>query len=552
MSASARRLLRESGRPVAFSTLLLAGHQVAEALVPVVIGRIVDRSITTGDAAALGRWLGVLVVLFLLLSFAWRFGDRLAMHAIVDGDHRVRLDLVRVVLHPRRAAGDRSSGELLSVATSDSERLAYGAAAIGVLGGAVAAIVVAAVFLLQISVPLGLLVLLGLPVALVALERLARPLERRSEVEQEAAAEASSVAADILRGLRVVKGIGAEAPAADRYRRASRASLDATVRAAAFAGGHQGATSALTGLFLALVALVAGRLGVDGEISVGDAIAAIGLTQFLIGPVGRLSWSFGAARRSAASARRVDDVLESPVALQGSDHPGDAMPAVALRNVTSPGLDRVSFTCNEGEVLGVAADAATSRAIVELLALEAVAQSGSIEVGGSDVLGLDPEPTRALLLVSPHDADLFEGSLGDNIEARAGGEDAVKRAISAAAVDDVAAVLPGGLDGHVLARGASLSGGQRQRVALARALAADPPVLVLHDPTTAVDAVTEQSIAAGIRELRAGRSTVVVSTSSALLAITDRVVLVVDGAVVAASTHDELLTDARYRDLVLA
>ncbi len=87
--------------------------------------------------------------------------------------------------------------------------------------------------------------------------------------------------------------------------------------------------------------------------------------------------------------------------------------------------------------------------------------------------------------------------------------------------------------------GRSLSGGQRQRVALARALATDAPILVLHEPTTAVDAATEHRIAVGLRSFRAGRSTVVVTASATLLAAADRVVLVHDGEVVATGTHDD-------------
>ncbi|MGW4278087.1 ATP-binding cassette domain-containing protein, partial [Streptomyces seoulensis] len=101
--------------------------------------------------------------------------------------------------------------------------------------------------------------------------------------------------------------------------------------------------------------------------------------------------------------------------------------------------------------------------------------------------------------------------------------------------------------------GRSLSGGQRQRVLLARALRAEPPVLVVHDPTTAVDAVTEARIAQGLREIRQGRTTVVVTNSPALLAVTDRVVFLDGGRVGAEGTHGELArTHATYRTAVLA
>jgi putative ABC transport system ATP-binding protein len=113
-------------------------------------------------------------------------------------------------------------------------------------------------------------------------------------------------------------------------------------------------------------------------------------------------------------------------------------------------------------------------------------------------------------------------------------------------------VSPAGLDTLVGERGGTLSGGQRQRVVLGRALAAAPPVLVLHDPTTAVDAVTEARIAEGIKAVRRGRTTLVVATSPALLAVTDRVMLL-DGGPPVEGRHAALLRDdARYQAVVLA
>jgi putative ABC transport system ATP-binding protein len=126
-------------------------------------------------------------------------------------------------------------------------------------------------------------------------------------------------------------------------------------------------------------------------------------------------------------------------------------------------------------------------------------------------------------------------------------------ALVAAGADEVVAALPAGLDTVLDERGRSLSGGQRQRLALARALAADPPVLVLHDPTTAVDTVTESRVAEGLRAFRRDRTTIVVTTSPALLAVTDRVVLLDEGAVTAQGTHTALVAEhSRYRTAVLS
>ncbi|WP_344056701.1 ABC transporter ATP-binding protein, partial [Sphaerisporangium rubeum] len=122
-----------------------------------------------------------------------------------------------------------------------------------------------------------------------------------------------------------------------------------------------------------------------------------------------------------------------------------------------------------------------------------------------------------------------------------------------AGADEVARTVPHGLATAVGEQGRSLSGGQRQRVALARALAADRPVLVLHDPTTAVDAVTEARVAAGLRAFRRGRTTIVVTTSPALLAATDRVALLDEGRVVDTAPHAEMIRrHAAYRTAVLS
>ncbi|MFJ8660179.1 ABC transporter ATP-binding protein [Streptomyces sp. NPDC093795] len=556
-----RQAIRGQRRRVIAASLLGMTHQGCEALVPVVIGATIDTAVATGSSDALLRLLLVLAVLFLVLSTCYRTSARITEGSGELAAHRLRLDLAARVLHPRGGAdANRLPGALTSIATNDARRVGSVATVISYGVSAVAALVISAVALLRISVPLGLLVLLGIPPLLWLGHRISRPLERRSETEQERAAHASGVAADLVSGLRVLKGMGAESAAVARYRTTSQDSLSAALRAARSRAGHEGAVLALTGVFIAVIAVVGAYLAMDGTISVGDLVAAVGLAQFLLGPFQLLTYVNAELAQGRASARRIAEVLASPVTVADGDDVPDGPAAgghLALRGVTFGALRGVDLDLPAGSLTGVVTrDPAAAHDLLVCLAREADPAEGAVELDGSPLTSLDPDALRRVVLVAHHDADLFESTLLDNVRAGAGADDgtgAVERALRASAADDVARLLPDGGDTLLAERGRSLSGGQRQRVALARALAADRPVLVLHDPTTAVDTVTESRIAARLREVRRDRTTVLVTTSPALLAVTDRVVVLEDGSVRAAGHHTELLAaDATYRAAVLA
>ncbi|WP_410638748.1 ABC transporter ATP-binding protein [Amycolatopsis sp. lyj-346] len=556
MSTTGRQVLRRSiagqRRSVALAALLTAGHQGGEALVPVVIGVIIDQAVAGGSAGTLVTWLVVLGVLFAALSTSYRLGARFGERAAERAAHGLRLDVGRRVLHPGGVGGSGTlAGELVSIGTSDAKRVGTvnGVLPFGVAG--LAGLLVSAVVLLTMSLPLGLLVLLGTPPMLYLAHLIGKPLERRSEAEQERSAFASGVATDLVAGLRVLKGVGAERAAVDRYRRTSQDSLRATLRAARAQAWHNGALLALTGIFIAVVALVGGNLAAAGDISVGDLVAAVGLAQYLITPFSIFSWVNGELAQGRASAARIADVLNAPPSVGAGDAtlPVPAAGHVKLSALSRGALRDVGFEARPGELLGVVAtDPAAATDLLDCLGRAADPDGGSVSVDSVDLSTVDPSRVREVVLVAAHDADLFAGTVAENV---ATGPKTAE-AMTAAAVDEVVSALPGGVATAVTERGRSLSGGQRQRVALARALAADAPVLVLHDPTTAVDTVTEARIAAALAELRRSRTTILVTTSPALLAATDRVVLLDDGRVAGEGSHAELAGRPDYRAAVLS
>lgn len=526
---------------------------------PVVAGAVIDRAVVTGDAGALLRWLVVLGIVFAVLSTSWRWGDRLLTAALEDAAHDLRLRLTARFLAPHGVVGAPAGGQVVSVASSDvaaTVRILV-AVASGLAAGA--ALLTTAVILLVISVPLGLVVLLGLPMVVFALQALVRPLERRTAVQRKDATQAAALATDLISGVRVLAGLRAGATATARYRAASRRSLSAGLAASRLAAVHEGATVMATGVYIAVVALVAGVLATDGDISIGGLVAAVGVTQFLIAPLWRIGFATGELAKARASAVRVAALLDAPGAVaDGADEVPAGPGGVTFRQVNHQGLHAVDLSIEGGTFVALAVlEPSDAVALVDLLSRSDDPEAGAIELDGVPLPTLRLEALRRELVVARHDGMLFSGTVVDIV--RDGALDAelrrgeVERLLVTVAADDLHDHLPDGVDTDVQARGTSLSGGQRQRLGLARALASSPRVLVLHDPTTAIDPVTEARVATGLREHRRGTTTIVLTTSPALLAVADRVVVIDGGTVIDDAGHEELLArNERYVTAVLA
>lgn len=507
------RVVRAAPRYSVPAAALSITHQVGEALVPVIMGLAIERAVATGDPLQLVLWLGLLAADFLMLSFSWRFGSRLAELGTLAVQHRLRTTVAAHLMRraPRAGRPSEQPGVALSLATSDANRLSE-AVSIGVYPvGQLAAVLFGGAVLLTLSWPLGLAVLVGAPLLLWLTERAGRTLRDRSGAEQRAAAAAAGRAADLLSGYRVIRGIGAEAEAARRYRQASRTALADTVRARRAEGVFGGAMSIVTGLFLTAIAVCAAVLALSGSLSVGAFVAVVGLAQFLIDPLRVLALYTGAwwASSTASAARLLDVLRDTEPDVEGVEASrAPARPAEqSLLAAGSPTDDLADdLAVRPGEFVVVAC--AGERSVAVAAALRA----------------RHPDALHA-----PHVAHLFAGTVTENVAPPGADAETLAAALRAAACDDLAGILPQGLDSRVGENGTALSGGQRQRVALARALAHDPDLLVLHDPTTAVDAVTEARIAEGVHASRRHRRTLVVTRAPAFAAVADRVVHVAEG-----------------------
>ncbi|GIF20574.1 putative ABC transport system ATP-binding protein [Actinoplanes tereljensis] len=541
-TAILRRAVARNGKRLWLGTVLAGIYQISAALIPVLIGVIIDRAVETGSVTALLTWIAVLVGLFGVLAVSYRFSARNLQRAIAEEGHRLRVEVAAKILHPRLVRTDRPAGDLLTISTTDADYTSYVLDHLPRVISAALAVVVSAVTLLVISAPLGVIVLVATPIMLVTLNLAAPLIANRIRLQQDQAGRTTALATDLVTGLRPLRGIGAQDAAAERYRVVSREALAATLSAARAQNAFQGASTMLSTLLAGGIAIAAGWFALTDRITVGQFIMVIGSAQFLIEPFGTLAivprW-YAAAR---ASADRVASVLNAGLILpEGTADP--ATSELRLRGVKHGPLAGLDLHVRPGEFVGVVAyRPAEAEALVRLLTVPD-AYEGDLLLGGQRLEEVDR--ARRLMHVEPHQTDLFTGSLASNVDVHGTGVEFAE-VIRAAAADEV------GLDTPIAERGSNLSGGQRQRVALARALFARSPLLVLHDPTTAVDAVTEHAIAGGIRGLREGHSTIVITSSPALLAAADRVVVIEDGTVVAEGAHADLSArDDTYRQAIL-
>jgi ABC-type multidrug transport system fused ATPase/permease subunit len=385
-------------------------------------------------------------------------------------------------------------------------------------------------------VPLGLVVALGVPVLMSIVALLIRPLHARQQAYRDHAGALTTRAADIVTGLRVLRGIGGEASFSHRYRDESQRLRSAGVRVARVQSLLEAAQLLLPGIFVALVTWLGARFALAGEIGIGDLVAFYGYAVFLLFPLRTLTEMVEKITRGHVAARRVVRVLSLQPEVSDPETAAP-VPDPLTSNLVDPDSGVV---VRPGRFTAIAAaEPQDAVAIADRLGRYV---DSSARLDGVRLADLNRAAVRQLILVGDNDARLFSGRLRDELtRGRSMEYERIQAALRAASAEDIIEALPDGLDADVAERGREFSGGQQQRLRLVRALLADPPVLLLVEPTSAVDAHTEARIAARLAQARVGRTTVVCSTSPLVLDRADHVVYVESGRVAAEGAHRELL-----------
>jgi ATP-binding cassette subfamily B protein len=509
------------------------------------------------------------LLLVAVLGGAARFGMRQTLNS---GSRRVetdlRDDLFAHLLRQDAAFLDRHpTGDVMARATNDltAVRMVAGPALMYLVDTAVRAMLIIPA-MAAISGSLALLAVLPLVGLTAVMILLGGVVHERARAIQDHFGVLATHVQEHLAGVRVVRAYRQERAELAHFAALGDEYLARNMALARVQGAFHALMPLLGGLGGVVVLLVGGRQVIAGAITPGAYVAFSVYLAMLIWPMIALGWAINLVQRGTAAWARIRELLAAVPAVQSPAAPATLPAHGGARSVTFEDVwfrypaarDRgwalagVSFHVPAGRSLAiVGATGAGKTTVAELLGRAYDPERGRVLVDGVDIRTLDLGALRGAVGMVPQETFLFSETLRRNVLLDAPDDGRLERAAAVSQLEAALAELPAGYDTMLGERGVNLSGGQKQRAAIARALAQQPPVFVLDDALSAVDAHTESRILSALRGALEGRTTIVISHRLAAVRDADEIVVLDEGRVVERGPHAALLgREGRYADLV--
>jgi ABC-type multidrug transport system fused ATPase/permease subunit len=536
---------------------VLGQHELPGILRPWAIG------ITGGNTVAL-------LVLFVLVGVALQLLHQVAsaigVRAQIDTGQRMVYDLRYKLLAHLQSLGlqhhiTTSTGDAVYRVDVDAysiENLAV--SGIFPLASSVTTLVVMFVVLAKLDVSVALLSLSVVPFLFLSLRYYATTLSKQEESVKELESNLISRLYEIFSSIRLVKSFAREPLESDRYAKAGETTMQARIDVTWKQGLFGLVVATTTILGTALVLIVGGMHVLRGQMTVGSLIVVINYLGAVYGPLSSIAFTTGQLQSAVAGARRVramlaltPETVDAPDAIDATSVQGD----IAFDHVGfaypdgTQVLHDISFEARPGQMIAVVGlTGAGKTTLVSLIPRFYDPTTGRVTIDGVDVRKYRVRSLREKIAIVPQDAVLFSGTIADNL--RYGKLDATQADIEAAAkaahAHEFVSRLPKKYDTPVAEAGGGLSGGERQRLSVARAVLKDAPILILDEPTSSLDAISEEIVFAALRRLRKGRTTIVIAHRLSTVRDADAILVLDAGRISALGRHDDLLKSSQlYR-----
>ncbi len=545
---------------IALGVAMLVATNVLFLGIPVMLGEIID-ALKGDDPAAKIQRLAIWMIVFALATAITRIVSRVALfNAARKAEYELRSDLFAHLLRFEPAFYRQNpTGDLMSRLTNDVQtvRVLWGAGILNVIN-TVCAFGAVLVMMVRIDPMLTFWAMLPYP-SMVLLGRIfGRRIYRASRGVQEQLGKLSSSVQEDLTGIGVVKTYTLEPHRRAGFRGLSEVLLERNMRLTVIRGQLGPVLTALGSLGTVVVLWIGGKMVIGDEMTLGDLIEFNTYLARLVWPTLALGWMLSLYQRGLASWARLDQLLAAEPTI--ADDPAAAPPTQPLRGhlqvrgltITTaegrPILDDIHLEVPAGTVCAIVGRTGAGKStLIEAMPRLLDVPAGTVFIDGYDITKLPLATLRRAIGYAPQEAFLFSTTIAGNIafgyerHGEQAGAAGLQRAATAAGLAKDLASLPAGFDTVVGERGITLSGGQRQRVALARALAAAPPLLILDDSLSSVDAETEREILVHLTEILEHRTALLISHRVAAVKRADQIVVLDGGRIVERGTHQELL-----------
>jgi ABC-type multidrug transport system fused ATPase/permease subunit len=522
---------------------------VAQALTWAAVGAAIDYGISKHNGHALFKWVLIVVGLGIFQALSGAIRHQLAVTNWMNAAYRTVESIARHVATTGTAVTDIiPSGDVVNTVGADAMRIGGAYDVVARFAGAIVSWIVVSVILLSSSLKLGLIVLIGVPVLASLTTPLMRPLHSSQAAQRESGGKLAALAADTVVGLRILRGVGGEDVFFQNYKNQSTKLRAAGVRVALPQATLESGQVLLPAILTTIVTYFGAMDVLTGQLRPGQLVAFFGYASFLTTPLRTAIEYVISTTRAYVGAGKVLNILTIAPTITSPE-----VPKPWPSSLTSIADERSGLTLTPTGLVGLVTETPNQASELCDRIGRFTPDTEGVTVNGQPLSQFSLDDTRRNIVVSEIEPRLFAGELRYELLPHSEMNDQqIMDALAATSSLDILEVLDNGLGSWVEERGRSFSGGQRQRLTLARAILLDAPVLILIEPTSAVDTHTEGRIAERLRGAREGRSTLVASSSPLMLEKLDSVYLVIDDKVEAHGTHAELLKNSSaYRRIVM-